>query len=80
MILPTKLYEALRWVIAIVIPAFSVLLATLASAWNWNIPIDAILVSIDAVALFLGTIFGISKLSNDKKVKGAIKLDPEQGV
>lgn len=62
-----KVYEALRWIIAIVIPAFSVFLATLAKAWGWNIPIDAILVTLDAAALFLGTIFGISKLENDKK-------------
>lgn len=66
MILPQKVYEALRWIIAIVIPAFSVLLATLAGAWGWQIPLDAILVTIDAVALFLGTIFGISKITNDR--------------
>lgn len=62
-----KLYEALRWIISIVIPAASVLLATLANAWNWNIPVDAILTTMSAVALFLGTIFGISKVVNDSK-------------
>lgn len=62
-----KLYEALRWVIAVVIPAASVLLATLANAWGWNIPLDAILTTMSAIALFLGTIFGISKVVNDNK-------------
>lgn len=65
--LPQKLYEALRWIIAIVIPAFEVLLATLQSAWNWQIPVDAINATLSAVALFLGVIFGISKVTNDKK-------------
>lgn len=66
MVLPQKLYEAIRWLIAIVMPAFNILFATLAKAWAWDIPVEAILVTLDAVALFLGTIFGISKLSNDK--------------
>ena len=43
MILPTKVYEILRWFIWIVLPAVGVLLSTLAGAWGWNIPLDAIL-------------------------------------
>lgn len=96
MILPQRFYEAIRWLIAVVIPAFSVLLATLAGAWGWQMPLDAILVTIDAIALFLGTIFGISKLTHDKEVAAELEenedckeddeedypgdLDPEQGV
>lgn len=67
MILPTKLYEILRWVIWIVLPACGVLLSTLAGAWGWNIPLDAILATISAVELFLGTILGIAKITNDKE-------------
>lgn len=67
MILPTKLYEILRWVIWIVLPACGVLLSTLAGAWGWNIPLDAILATLSAVELFLGTILGIAKVSNDKE-------------
>lgn len=65
MILPTKLYEVLRWVIWIVLPAVGVLLTTLTGAWGWNIPLDAILATLSAVELFLGTILGIAKVSND---------------
>lgn len=64
--LPQKVYEALRWIISIVIPALSVLLSTLVGAWGWNLPLDAVLATLSAVALFLGTIFGISKVVNDK--------------
>ena len=67
MILPTKLYEILRWVIWIVLPACGVLLSTLAGAWGWNIPLDAILATLSAIELFLGTILGIAKISNDKE-------------
>lgn len=67
MILPTKLYEILRWFIWIVLPAVGVLISTLAGAWGWNIPLDAILATLSAIELFLGTILGIAKVTNDNK-------------
>lgn len=62
-----KIYEAIRWTIAIFIPAFEVLLTTLQGAWGWQLPVEAINSTLSAIALFLGVIFGISKISNDKK-------------
>ena len=67
MVLPSKVYEVLRWLIAIVFPAVIVLFDTLAKAWSWNIPVEAITTTLSAVELFLGTIFGISKLAHDKE-------------
>lgn len=67
--LPQAMYETIRWVIAVVIPATEVLLTTLTAAWAWNIPVDAINATLSGVALFLGVIFGISKLSNDAIIK-----------
>lgn len=61
-----KCYEALRWLVSIVLPATSVFFATLAKAWGWNLPTEAIVTTISALSLFLGTIFGLSKLANDK--------------
>lgn len=66
MIINQKLYEIIRWTISIVLPALSVFFSTLANAWGWNLPTEAIVTTISAVALFLGTIFGISKVSYDK--------------
>ena len=68
MILSSRAYECTRWLVSIVLPAISVFFATLADAWGWNLPKEAILTTISAVSLFLGTIFGISKLSWDKYV------------
>lgn len=65
--LSQKAYEILRWVVIIVLPAIGTFFATLANAWGWNVPVDAILTSISALSLFLGAIFGISKVVNDKK-------------
>lgn len=64
-----KLYEIIRWTISVVLPAFGVFFATLAEAWGWNLPTEAILTTISAIGLFLGSIFGISKVVNDSKTK-----------
>ena len=64
--LPQKLYEILRWLIWIVLPAIGVLITTLAGALGWNIPLDAILATLSGIELFLGTILGISKINYDK--------------
>lgn len=64
--LSSKSYEVIRWVVAIVLPAVGTFFATLAKAWGWNLPTEAILTTISALSLFLGAIFGISKVVNDK--------------
>lgn len=67
MILPTKLYEILRWLTWIVLPAIATLIASLNLAWSWNLPIDAILSTFAAVETFIGVVLGIAKVSNDKE-------------
>lgn len=62
-----KTYEVLRWVVSIVLPAIGTFFATIARAWGWDLPVEAILTSISALSLCLGTIFGISKVVNDNK-------------
>ena len=62
-----KTYEILRWCIAIVIPAISVLIVSLNTIWELGWPAEQISLTLDAVALFLGGIFGISKIQNDRK-------------
>ena len=65
--LPQKLYEALRWIIIIVMPALGVLINSLNNIWNLGWPAEQISMTLDAFTLFLGIIFGISKISNDRK-------------
>ena len=65
--LPDKIYEVLRWLVAVFLPALGVFFATLAEAWHWNLPTEAILTTLSAVELFLGAIFGISKVIYDSK-------------
>ena len=65
--LPNKVYEVLRWLVAVFLPALGVFFLTLAEAWHWNLPTEAILTTLSAVGLFLGAIFGISKVIYDRK-------------
>ena len=63
--LSEPVYEILRWVNWLVLPALGVFNTTLNGLWNWHLPLDAILGSITAVSLFFGTILGLAKLSHD---------------
>lgn len=64
--LPKWLYEGLRWVVSIVLPALATLLAGLNAAWNWGWPIEAILATFSGVETFLGAVFLGAKIVNDK--------------
>lgn len=65
--LPHKLYEFLRWTLTIVVPAALTLFTTLNVCLDWGVNSDAVVSVVTAVATFLGVIFGISKITNDKK-------------
>lgn len=67
--LPNKVYDALKWFLLVVVPASTLLLTTLTTLWNWNIPINAIVGTIDAFALFFGVCLGISTYQYNKAVK-----------
>lgn len=64
--LPQWLYETLRWIVSIVLPATASLLAGLNAAWNWGLPIEAILATFSGVEMFLGAVFLGAKIINDK--------------
>ena len=58
--IPSVLYDWLKWILMIVVPAFITLLTLLTSTWQWDIPIEAIVATITGVATFVGVIVGIS--------------------
>ena len=63
--LPGKLYEIMRWLTWIVLPAIATLISALNAAWNWGLPIDAILSTFVAVETFIGVVLGIAKVTYD---------------
>lgn len=58
--LNNKVYDVLKWICIIVAPAFCTLIKILANAWGWEIPVEAIVTSVTAVAAFVGVILGFS--------------------
>lgn len=64
--LPSRIYEIMRWLTWIVLPATATLISALNAAWNWGWPIEAILATFSAVETFLGVVLGIAKYTNDK--------------
>jgi len=64
--MPDKLYDVLKWVCLIALPALAVLYFTLAKIWG--LPYGAeITATINAVALFIGAVIGVSQISINKE-------------
>ena len=66
MILPNKLYDVLKWVALIALPALSVFYATLAHIWNLPYATQ-IPLTIDAIDVFIGALIGISQININKE-------------
>lgn len=66
MILTDKIYNVLKWVALIALPACAVLYFTLAKIWG--LPYGAeITATINAVALFIGALIGVSQYNINKE-------------
>ena len=54
-----KMYDAIKWIVVIVIPAIITLYATLGNIWNFP-RVEQITASLAAIDVFLGAIMQIS--------------------
>lgn len=57
--LNNKLYDILKWLVMIVLPAIATLYGTLAHVWGFP-DSDKVLTTLTAISVCLGTILGIS--------------------
>ena len=64
---PNKVYDVLKWIALILLPAVAVLYGALAPVWGWAYP-DEIVYTITAVDAFLGALLGISNINYKKDV------------
>lgn len=70
-ILPAKVYDILKWVSIVCLPALSVFILCISKIWGWADLGVMISQTITAVAVLLGSLLGISaiqykKLNEDK--------------
>lgn len=59
-ILSDEVYQLLKWLVVLVIPAATTLYVTLASVWGWVL-VDEVAKTSAAVCTFLGVVLGISQ-------------------
>ena len=62
-----KSYNIIKWIVLTVLPALSVLIATLGKGYGWGT--ENIVLTLNAVALFLGAITGVSNYNYNKDDK-----------
>lgn len=67
-----KIYDTLKWMVMIVLPAIATLYAALAPVWGWPRPDDVVL-TLNAVTAFAGAVLGIStaQYNKDKANEGS---------
>ena len=64
--LPNKLYDVLKWVCLIALPALAVFYAVIAKIWG--LPFEAeIPATINAVAVLIGALIGVSHMTIKKE-------------
>jgi uncharacterized membrane protein len=66
--LPNKVYDNMKWLLTVAVPAVIVLLKALGAIYNFNT--DAITATIAAIATFAGSLFMVSSTQfkkGDKK-------------
>lgn len=64
--LNNRVYDVLKWLCLIALPALSVLYAALAGVWGWPYA-EQIATTINAVVAFVGALIGISTASYRKE-------------
>lgn len=55
-----KVYDTLKWLALVCLPALNVFFLTIAEAWQFDINVKAISVTICAVSTLIGALIGIS--------------------
>jgi hypothetical protein len=64
----SKVYDILKWVALVGLPALTALWLTLANIWGFPYA-EAIGATMAAITTFLGAILGISSIQYQKKIK-----------
>lgn len=65
MMMNSKVYDVLKWIALVVLPAVCVLYSTVGSIWGFPKVIE-VLSTITAINTFLGTVLGISSTQYKK--------------
>lgn len=71
-LIPSKVYDVLKWVGLVVCPALAVLFGTVAQAWGMeSATANAVVLTINAVGTFVGIAIGASQIKANTGKEGA---------
>lgn len=68
MIFNSKVYDCLKWIALVALPATTTLWLALASIWGWPYA-EAIGATLAAITAFLGALLGVSSVQYAKKLE-----------
>lgn len=63
-----KIYDILKWVVIVVLPATTTLWLALSAIWGWPYA-EAIGATLTAITAFLGALIGVSSVKYNKKLE-----------
>lgn len=69
-----KVYDKIKWIVAIVIPAIIALYSSLASIWGFPYA-EQVIATLAAINVFLGVVMKISTASYQKSYDGTLHVD-----
>lgn len=69
-----KVYDVIKWIVVIIIPAIITLYSSLASIWGFPYA-EQITATLAAIDVFLGVVMKISTASYNKKYDGVLHVD-----
>ena len=64
--LNNKLFDILKWISIVALPALSTFIVVLGKIWNWGDIAPMVAQTITAVAVLLGALLGISTIQYNK--------------
>lgn len=64
--LPNKVFDWLKWIAIIALPALSTFIVVISKIWNWADLGSMIAQTITAVAVLLGALLGVSSVNYNK--------------
>jgi len=72
--IPNEIYDKLKWIVAIVLPAFIAMYSAVAGIWGFPYT-EQIVGTLAAITAFLGVILGISTHNYNKTCDGILHVD-----
>ena len=60
-LIPSRVYDILKWLGLIVLPALAVFVSTVGPAWGWP-HVDAIVTTLNALGILAGALIGVSAI------------------